>query len=221
MKNWTSDTYDHYQLPPEIVGEEPDIKYVFRCIACPTQSVTRARHDVSTSNLGRHARICPSINKSEKQNQLSIAAFAHGSTYSPGRLRLYQVEMFALNNRPFAIVEDSPYRKILTMLHAGVETRSQRSASRDLKRVFVLTKKHVKKMILVCFLILVLLRGSSLAFQQTLPGRVHIALDGWTSPNIISVFGLIMTYVQDGKIISVTLDVLRFVTFHNTPYIWL
>ncbi|THU80741.1 hypothetical protein K435DRAFT_695041, partial [Dendrothele bispora CBS 962.96] len=154
-----------------------------------------ARHDNSTSNLARHTHVCPSLRDSKEDGQLTIAQFARGSMYSAGRLRLYQVEMFALKNRPMAIVEDPPYRKILTMLHAGVETRSQHSASRDLKRVFIIAKKNVKKMI------------------KTLTGRVHIALDGWTSPNVITDLGLIMTYVQDGQIKSLTLDVLWWVCF--------
>ncbi|THU80430.1 hypothetical protein K435DRAFT_557283, partial [Dendrothele bispora CBS 962.96] len=146
-------------------------------------------HDTSTSNLSRHIRQCPSLKEMEKDGQLTVTQYAWGSTYNPGRLRLYQVELFAVNNRPMAIVEDKAYCKILTMLHSGVETRSETSASRDLKRVF---RAHLQSLLTHT------VKGVS--------GRVHIALDRWSSPNVISVLGVILMYIQDGRIKTITLD---------------
>ena len=44
--------------------------------------------------------------------------------------------------------------------------------------------------------------------MQAHPGRIHIAFDGWTSPNVISFLGLVACYAQEGKLRSFIPDFL-------------
>ena len=43
------------------------------------------------------------------------------------------------------------------------------------------------------------------------PGKLHIVLDGWTAPNVISYLGVIVYYVRNGKMESFTLDFIKYV----------
>lgn len=48
---------------------------------------------------------------------------------------------------------------------------------------------------------------------QRVPGKLHLVADGWTSPNVISFIGATVQFVNDGKINSVVLDFIKYVTF--------
>lgn len=48
--------------------------------------------------------------------------------------------------------------------------------------------------------------------MKAYPGKLHIGLDGWTSPNVISFLGVIVYMVKDDKIIHTILDFLKYVT---------
>ncbi|THU92363.1 hypothetical protein K435DRAFT_585079, partial [Dendrothele bispora CBS 962.96] len=167
--------YAHYQLPPDIINEGGIIKYRFRCLTNPNRFVTRTRHDDSTSNLRRHAfEQCASLNDHEKDRQLTVAEFARGSTFNPHRLRALHVKWFALHHRPMKIIEDDVYQDILKMFNASIDITSARTASRDIQHVFNITKDVVKKKF------------------QDVPTRKHVALDGWSSPNVMSLLGVVV-----------------------------
>jgi len=42
--------------------------------------------------------------------------------------------------------------------------------------------------------------------SQARPGKVHIAVDGWTSPNVYSFLGITVHFVKDAKMHSFILD---------------
>ena len=46
---------------------------------------------------------------------------------------------------------------------------------------------------------------------QTLLGRVHMCVDGWTSPNVISFLGVTAHWHKDGKIHHIILDFIQYV----------
>ncbi|THU94624.1 hypothetical protein K435DRAFT_668101 [Dendrothele bispora CBS 962.96] len=194
MKGWDAPCYAHFKLPPTIVVEQGIVKYRFYCLVHPDRYVTRARHDDATSNLRRHAfKECPSLNEHQKSGQLTVAEFARGSTYSSARLRLKHVQWFAVNHRPMNLTKDDAYQDILRMFHAGVEIMSNQTATRDILDVFKITQAIVKKKL------------------QNIPTRKHLALDGWSSPNVMSILGIILTYVEDGQVKTLTLDAVRYV----------
>ncbi|THU77326.1 hypothetical protein K435DRAFT_702633, partial [Dendrothele bispora CBS 962.96] len=183
MKNWDAPCYAHFKLPPDIVYDGNIVKYRFYCLANPSRFVTRARHDDATSNLKRHAHEqCPSLNDHEKTGQLTVAEFARGSTYSESRLRYLHVKWFAMHHRPMELTEDDVYREILGMFHAGVDIKSAQTASRDIKDVFEISRVAVKKKL------------------EVIQFRKHVALDGWSSPNVMSTLGILVSYVDEGQI---------------------
>ena len=54
----------------------------------------------------------------------------------------------------------------------------------------------------------------ALTFTQSYPGRLHLCVDGWTSPNVIAFIGATVHWVVDGHMQSVILDFIKYV-FHD------
>lgn len=46
--------------------------------------------------------------------------------------------------------------------------------------------------------------------HQDYPGKLHIGLDGWTSPNVILFLGVVVYLVHDGAMTSMILDFLKY-----------
>ncbi|KAJ3965670.1 hypothetical protein EV361DRAFT_810312, partial [Lentinula raphanica] len=184
--------YKHFKMPPEIDARDPDVvRYQFHCKHFPVQFVTRARHDDSTSNLKRHVDTCAAVDEAAAAGQLTIPMYAGGSSYSEPQLRLLLVQWCAVNARPMLIVEDEAFLKMMKMMHAHVVVPSAVTLARDIQRVYDISKKQVQKVLAMT------------------PGRKHIILDGWSSPNVMSILGVDTTFVKDGKIVNITLDCVR------------
>jgi hypothetical protein len=47
--------------------------------------------------------------------------------------------------------------------------------------------------------------------MQKYPGLLHLVADGWTSPNVIAFIGLTVTWIIDGKMVSIILDFIKYV----------
>ena len=50
---------------------------------------------------------------------------------------------------------------------------------------------------------------------QSFPGKLHIGVDGWTSPNVFSFLGLLVHGENEGKLYSMILDFIRCVSFSH------
>ena len=96
-------------------------------------TMSRARHDDSTSNLVRHVRDC---DKTAPPGSGSITAFAQGSTYTPHKLQMKIALWVARRHRPFSIIEDPELIDILRDLNSKVVTPSRYTVSRDVKEIF-------------------------------------------------------------------------------------
>ena len=46
-------------------------------------------------------------------------------------------------------------------------------------------------------------------FLQKYPGKLHVAADGWTSPNVIAFIGATVHWIVDGKVASIILDFIK------------
>ena len=46
--------------------------------------------------------------------------------------------------------------------------------------------------------------------QDNIPGKIHICVNGWTSPNVISYLGINMHWHENGKIKHIILDFIEF-----------
>jgi hypothetical protein len=146
--------------------------------------MTRARIDESTSNLNRHARTCgPSTPNSTPAV----------STIDVGRFRYLVAAWSVCHERPYAIIEDVDLRKILLMLDPDIDIHSRQTVARDIsdmyERLRIVIASHL----------------------QSIGHRLHLTLDGWTSPNVFSFLGVTVRYFEKGDICSFVLDFVKYI----------
>ncbi len=110
--------------------------------------------------------------------------------------------------RLYAIVEDPELREIFQMLYSKVEIPSARTILRDVLEVFELSKMNLVAMLKVYishFLNLLQLY----LLSKASPGKLHIGLDGWTSPNVYSFLGIVVYMLRGKELVSVVLDFVK------------
>ncbi|KAF8592213.1 hypothetical protein K439DRAFT_1324837 [Ramaria rubella] len=90
----------------------------------------------STSNLVSHKEWCA---PSHEAGQNSIKSFAHGSTYSTGRLQHLLVLWVACRHRPYAIVQDAKLLEIFKMLFEPAQIPSPCTLSQDIQEMVLST----------------------------------------------------------------------------------
>ena len=196
-KKWKSKVYAHFN-PSEIIEQNGKIKYRFVCMAHPYVSylmiialswsfstfssvnpVMRARHNDSTSNLKRHVDTCDG---KIVYDEASITSFTHGSTYNKGFFQLLLVLWVARRARPFVIIQDPEFQRILRMLYGRVEIPSVNTLSSRLKETHAIAQLHVIEILKVrsCSfifysLVISLTRSSETRWSLS---SVHWRLDG-------------------------------------------
>ena len=112
----------------------------------PSITVSRVRHDESTSNLVRHEDRCAPINSKEVR---ALAGFAQGSTYTPEKFRMKLVLWVVRRGRPFAIVANPELVDIFIDFNARVVVPSPQTISRDAKEMFGLSQERVLEILKV------------------------------------------------------------------------
>ncbi|OJT02144.1 Zinc finger BED domain-containing protein RICESLEEPER 1 [Trametes pubescens] len=198
-KTWRSKVYDHFK-PPKVIPattEGPNV-HRFTCKIHPGIWVDRSDYEDSTGNLRRHVLKCEPAQTPESE---VITAFAAGSTYSAARVRYYLALWCARHHRPFLAVEDAEFRALLRMLYGRVEIPSRVTVSRDVQLIM----HHCKVIVVALF--------------QAYPGRIHICVDGWTSPNILAFLGITAHWHHDGEIAHIILDFVRLTSSHTGKYL--
>ncbi|KAJ7191947.1 hypothetical protein GGX14DRAFT_322203, partial [Mycena pura] len=179
-----SECYSHFKDPTVlIVGDI--IKYVFVCKRFPSKDVKRARYDTSTSNLVNHASSC-----APASGVSIIKKFTKGGDYPVGRFRLSLALWIAVRNRPHAILKDDELVEAFMSLQPNVHVPSDNTIARDIKLLVALTKPIVKE---------------RLAAHK---GAIHGMLDGWTSPNVLSMVGFGIQYVVQNELKTHLLDMI-------------
>jgi hypothetical protein len=185
VKVWRSKVYSHFVMPPPITTmESRDIGYRFACETNPSKYVTRSRVDESTSNLARHVQTCGSSTSSPSPSSVS--------TYNLGRFRYLVAAWSARRARPHSIIEDEEFREIITMLNSDAKIHSHQTVSRDISDMY-----HHSRVAVALHL-------------QSIKQRLHIALDGWTAPNVFSFLGVTVQYFEKGNICSFVLDFVKY-----------
>lgn len=106
----------------------------------PSIRVTHVCHDDSMSNLICHVKNCNGVTLGAVG---SLKNFAHGSTYTPHKLRMKLALWIVCRHRPFAIVEDTELLDILKDLNNKVEVLSRFTVSRDVREIFDISWKQV------------------------------------------------------------------------------
>ncbi|KAJ3519443.1 hypothetical protein NMY22_g13198 [Coprinellus aureogranulatus] len=199
MEGWTSSVYDHFILPPAIIEETgKDVRHRFTCKKYPSTQVTRVYYNESTSNLNRHGNSCDAEDTAESR---ALVAYVKGSSYNPARHRLRIVLWVARRSRAYSIIEDEELQDIFRDLHANCESPSRHTLSRDVIKVHGLTKEAVVEMLV------------------TIDSSIHVAADGWTSPNTIAYIGVTIHYVEKGAMVTLVLDFVRLTKAHTGEYL--
>lgn len=114
----------------------------------------------------------------------------------------------ANRHRPFSIVEDTELLEIFKDLSPTCESPTCHTSSRDVKEIFSLSRGEVGVMLQVRSVFLCVTQLFYFGLQKY-PGMLHVAADGWTSPNVIAFIGTSVHWIIDGKIASIILDFIK------------
>lgn len=120
-----------------------------------------------------------------------ITAFAQGSRYTPARLR-YKLALWVTRcHRPFSIVEDPELVDIFQDFNSRVLIPSRHTLTRDIQDIYQVTRKSL-----------------ALKLQQA-EGKVHLIIDGWTSPQFYSFIGVVVQFLYENELKLTTLDYIK------------
>ena len=92
--------------------------------------------------------------------------------------------------RPHVIIEDEELREIFVMLLSTIETHSRQTVTRDISNMYERSRVAIA------------------LHLQSITHHLHIALDGWTSPNVF--VGVIIQYFEKGAIHGFVLDFVKY-----------
>ena len=97
--------------------------------------------------------------------------------------------------RPFAIVKDPYFTKIISMFNPAADLPSDSTISRDIKDFLSIGQENLQAYFKVCYELLRAGKDANIQMQY-LPGVVHIALDTWTAPNTLSYMGVVAIFLD-------------------------
>jgi len=142
----------------------------------PSITISRARHDESTSNLTRHVRNCAPTNSTQT---CALAVYASGSKYTKASHRMKLALWVSSRHRPFTIVEDTELLDIFMDLNPNCETSSRHTLSRDVKEIFSLSRGEVGTMLQVSLFHRFLQKNYlTISCRSTLGGFIPLLMDG-------------------------------------------
>ena len=78
------------------------------------------------------------------------------------------------------------------MLNSFVKVHSHQTVSRDISDMYYRSRTAIT------------------LHLQSVKNRLHIALDGWTSPNVYSFLGVTVQYFENGDVCSFVLDFVKY-----------
>ncbi len=124
----------------------------------------------------------------------------------------------ARRHRPFTIVDDPEFQELMCMLYAKVELPSRVTISRDVQMIMLDGKIRVIAFLSVSTRFSPLILCLPSCPLQSLPCKIHICVDGWTSLNIMSFLGVTAHWHRDGEIEHIILDFIRYTVSSPIPY---
>ena len=167
-------------------------------------------HKDSTSNLLHHIHVCSLLDETPEVQ--TIVSFAAGSTYSEAHFRYSLVVWITCHHCPFSVVKDPKLCALMRMLYGCVEIPSWLTVGWDMQLIMQDAKRALTTHLQVCacyfrwVVCTVLILTISL---QSLPGKIHLCVDGWTSPNFISFLGVTVHWVTGAMLQNVILDFIK------------
>ncbi|KAF8750458.1 peptidase M36 family [Rhizoctonia solani] len=102
---------------------------------------------------------------------------------------------------PFESVTDKLHRQEVELLRPGTLLPTAQTVSTDVRRIYEDTAKGAAR------------------YLQLVPGALHLALDGWTSPTHESYLGVVVFWFAEGKIWRTVLEFIRLTEAHTGDYL--
>ena len=99
--------------------------------------------------------------------------------------------------RPFKIVEDCGFRKLMKTGRPGYYIPSKTTVSRDVKNIFIKSSQHIARML------------------QVYEGVLSFTTDAWTSPNHKAYMAMTVHFEREGKSIAMLLDIVEVACSHT------
>ena len=179
--------------------------------------MSRIRHNKSTSNLIHHADIC---DPATVAGSGSIKAFAQGSTYHPAKHCMKIALWVAWHHHPFSIIQDKVLLSIFHDLNSQCRMPSWVTVSRDIKEIFKLSCAKVAAILQVHIASMLFFPSDAIFFQwQAYHGKLHLCIDSWTAPQVITYLGATVHWIQNGCIQSVILDFIQWICLYFNWYL--
>ncbi|EJF62536.1 hypothetical protein DICSQDRAFT_13360, partial [Dichomitus squalens LYAD-421 SS1] len=221
QQRWRSPVYGFFRPDVEVSYKNGQRSHVFRCAAKGCKAEVRRyldTHDrASSGNLFKHARACwgdevvdhaielgdadvvrEKVVKAKLESK-SITDFFQQK--NPDKLkfshRLLTKAETRCDLRPFTTLKDRGFLMIVKCGHPGFYVPSPTTVSRDVKVVFVATRKRLARML------------------QSYPGRLSFATDAWTSPNHHSFVAITIHLELRGKPLRMLLDLVELAKSHT------
>jgi hypothetical protein len=119
------------------------------------------------------------------------------------------VRWVAENARPFEIVKDRGFQKLMKTGRPGYYIPSPSTVSRDVQMVFVRTRQRIARMLQVSEGSRQTVLERELTNIKEYDGKLNFATDAWTSPNHKAFVALTVHLEQKGKPLCIILDVVE------------
>ena len=134
-------------------------------------------------------------------------------THADRCIRTEIVRWCAENARPFSIVNDRGFLKLMKTGRPGYWVPSPSTVARDTKTIFARTRKRIAKMLQVrqqqLFTKTRIVHAYLACPRQEYDGKISFATDAWTSPNHKAFVAITVHFLHEDEPISMLLDIVE------------
>lgn len=223
---WRSPAYRHYNIYLNRVldtyGNPHHLSFRFECKHNRPSHLPQFRDRLKTGNgtqnLLSSAKTCDS-RWGVTQPPTSSPHFFSG--YSEARHRVLIALRCAQNKRAFNSVADKLYQQEVELLRPGTMLPSPKTVSRDIQTIYASAAGGVREYLQVCSNIILYCRAALFSNQylsQNVSGALHLAIDGWTSPQASSFLGVVVIWRDQERIWRSILEFIQYVYSMFEPY---
>ncbi|KAI1785791.1 hypothetical protein LXA43DRAFT_899061, partial [Ganoderma leucocontextum] len=220
-QRWRSPVYGFFLSEVEVAYKDGRRSHLFQCAAkgcgvCIRRYLDTKDH-ASSGNLFKHARLCWTNEAVDHAIELGDADVVHEKLVKPKAQSKSITEFFSQTNgkkmkyshhaltkidtrcdlRPFKMLADCGFLVIAKSGCPGYYVPSPSTVSRDVKVVFVATRKRLAKLL------------------QGYAGKLSFATDAWTSPNHRSFVAITVHLELKGRPLRMLLDLVELAKSHT------
>ncbi|CUA75529.1 Putative AC transposase [Rhizoctonia solani] len=207
LEGLPSPAYPHYNVRVEkVMGTHAGkpvrshIVYHYECKYARKshKSISRARLKTGngTTALLRAAQKCDA-----ERGALTTSQTEPPKSYSPAYHRAILALWSAHSHRPFDSLADKFHQEEVEHLRPGTKLPSSVTLSRDIRLIHAQYVPKIRE------------------YFKSIPGAVHVAIDGWTSPTSESYLGVVVIWYHKPRIYRCILEFIRLTSAHTGAYL--